>query len=82
MCTIHLWQMCQLAEHSRGNCYGAGERRRRGKGGAREGEKATAPGVRNGEVQLSKAEAPKRSWKTEVNVDVQWAPSLLHGGAS
>lgn len=36
VCTIHLWQMCQLAEHSRGNCYGAGRRRERGGASARE----------------------------------------------
>lgn len=52
VCTIHLWQMCQLAEHSRGNCYGAG----RGggeRGGARareRGESAAATGATTGNM--------------------------------
>lgn len=45
VCTIHLWQMCQLAEHSRGNCYGAGRgggERERGSEGEGEGGKRSS----------------------------------------
>lgn len=44
VCTIHLWQMCQLAEHSRGNCYRVGEEEEeeRESGSEREREKSSS----------------------------------------